>query len=77
MQTSLMWSLVYDAKQGLVAPSYGYTIGSRGPSGPTATVDGDTAVNTFVWDQSFVGYMFGLDALGWETQCHAFGVAKH
>lgn len=64
VQTSLMWSLVYDPKQSLVAPSYGYSIGSSGPSGPTGTVDGDTAVNTFVWDQSFVGYMFGLDALG-------------
>ena len=64
VQTSLMWSLVYDPKQSLVAPSYGYNVGDGGPSGPTATVDGDTAVNTFVWDQSFVGYMFGLDAPG-------------
>lgn len=54
VQTSLMWSLVYDPKQSLVAPSYGYAVGDGGPSGPTSTVDGDTADNTFVWDQSFV-----------------------
>jgi hypothetical protein len=27
VQTSLMWSLVYDPKQSLVAPSYGFTGG--------------------------------------------------
>ena len=63
VQTSLMWSLVYDPKQSLIAPSYGFTgDGDFEPS--TTTVDGDVAEVIFEWDQSFVGYMFGLDALG-------------
>ena len=64
VQTSLMWSLVYDPKQSLVAPSYGFTGGGDDFEPSTTTVDGDTADNMFEWDQSFCGYMLGLDALG-------------
>ena len=50
VQTSLMWSLVYDPKQSLVAPSYGFT-GDKDFEPSTTTVDGDTADNIFEWDQ--------------------------
>ena len=46
VQTSLMWSLVYDSKQSLVAPSYGFT-GSLDFEPSTPTQDGDTADNIF------------------------------
>ena len=57
VQTSLMWSIILDPKEGLVAPvtrNWGF--------GP-ATVDGDTAAGLFCWDGSFASYMFSLDAL--------------
>ena len=75
VQTSLMWSLVYDPKQSLVAPSYGFTNdGDFEPSTPIS-YDGDTADNIFEWDQSFCGYMYGLDALG-PALSNIFAVLK-
>eukprot|EP00041_Stephanoeca_diplocostata_P022284 m.529731 g.529731 ORF g.529731 m.529731 type:complete len:1108 (+) comp22020_c0_seq2:118-3441(+) len=60
MQTVLMWSLMYDAKEGLVAPEFQYTSGSGFAHG---TIDGDTTEGLFCWDGSFASYMFSLDAL--------------
>lgn len=65
---------MYDPKQSLVAPSYGFT-GTKDFEPSTPTQDGDTADNIFEWDQSFCGYMFGLDALG-PALSNIFAVIK-
>ena len=57
MQSSLMWSFIYDPLEGLVAPvtrNWGF--------GPT-DMDGDQSMGLFCWDGSFASYMLSLDAL--------------
>jgi len=57
MQTSLMWSFIYDPKEGLVAPV------TRNWAFSPRTVDGDQSEGLFCWDGSFASYMLSLDAL--------------
>lgn len=54
-----MWSVCYAPKMGLVAPSFQFQADGFAPS--PATVDGDSTAMLFEWDQSFAGFMFGLD----------------
>lgn len=61
VQTSLMWSVMYDPKLSLLAPSYAYSPGSE--ANPNAR-DGSLWAGQFEWDQSFAAYMLGMDALG-------------
>jgi hypothetical protein len=61
VQTSLMWSVMYDPKLSMLAPSYAYAPGSEESPNPT---DGDLWAGQFEWDQSFAAYMLGIDALG-------------
>lgn len=57
MQSSLMWSIIYDPKEGLVAPvTRNWGFGSH-------TIDGDQTEGLFCWDGSFASYMLSLDAL--------------
>eukprot|EP00039_Didymoeca_costata_P032943 m.40010 g.40010 ORF g.40010 m.40010 type:complete len:1184 (+) comp9617_c0_seq4:174-3725(+) len=60
IQTVMMWSFMYDPREGYVAPEYQY---SPGNGFATATPDGDTIENLFLWDGSFASYMLSLDAL--------------
>eukprot|EP00936_MAST-01D_sp_MAST-1D-sp1_P001464 g1464.t1 len=57
LQTSLMWSLIYDPREGLVFP-----VTRNWRFGP-GSVDGDTTEGLFCWDGSFASYMLSLDAL--------------
>ena len=57
LQTSLMWSLAYDPREGLVFP-----VTRNWRFGP-GSVDGDTTEGLFCWDGSFASYMLSLDAL--------------
>ena len=57
MQSSLMWSFIYDPKEGLVAP----VTRNWGFSAPN--VDGAQTDGLFCWDGSFASYMLSLDAL--------------
>jgi hypothetical protein len=57
MQTSLMWSFIYDPKEGLVAPV------TRNWAFAAPSVDGDQTEGLFCWDGSFASYMLSLDAL--------------
>ena len=57
MQSSLMWSFIYDPKEGLVAPvTRNWGFGSH-------SIDGDQTEGLFCWDGSFASYMLSLDAL--------------
>ena len=61
MQTSLMWSFMFDPKEGLVAPvtrNWGF--------GAANQEDGDQTEGLFCWDGSFASYMLSLDALDWS-----------
>jgi len=56
MQTSLMWSMIYDPKEGLVAPvTRNWRFAGDSP-------DGDENYVLFCWDGSFASYMLSLDA---------------
>ena len=57
MQSSLMWSVIYDPKEGLIAPV------TRNWNFAPSTVDGDENYVLFCWDGSFASYMLSLDAL--------------
>jgi hypothetical protein len=59
VQSVLMWSFIYDNKEGLVAPEF--------PDGAfsSTSVDGDEKNGLFCWDGSFASYMLSLDALDW------------
>lgn len=61
VQTSLMWSVMWDPKLSFLAPSYMYAPGTE--QNPNA-LDGDLWAGQFEWDQSFAAYMLGMDALG-------------
>ena len=57
MQTSLMWSVIYDPKEGLIAPV------TRNWRFAGDDDDGDENYVLFCWDGSFASYMLSLDAL--------------
>jgi hypothetical protein len=57
LQTVLMWSFVYDNKEGLVAPVF------MDGAFSSTSVDGDEKNGLFCWDGSFASYMLSLDAL--------------
>lgn len=59
VQTSLMWSLMYDPKLSMLAPSYAYAPGTEQSPNP---LDGDIWAGQFEWDQAFAAYMLGIDA---------------
>ena len=62
VQTALMWSTVYTpSRGGLVTPSFGFTTDALAPTPRSEDAQGGEVV--FEWDQSFVGFMFGLDSL--------------
>lgn len=63
IQTALMWSFMYDPKEGLVAPMFQFTKGDYDKSFSDASIDGDTTIALFCWDGSFASYMLSLDAL--------------
>ena len=62
VQTALMWSTMYSpSRGGLVPPSFGFTDNALAPTPRSEDAQGGEVL--FEWDQSFVGFMFGLDSL--------------
>jgi hypothetical protein len=54
VQTSLMYSLMYDPKLSMLAPSYAYAPDTEQSPVPE---DGDLWAGQFEWDQSFAAYV--------------------
>jgi hypothetical protein len=63
VQTALMWSFMYDPKEGLVAPMFQFFKGDYTKSFSDTSIDGDTSIGLFCWDGSFASYQLSLDAL--------------
>ena len=53
IQTALMWSFMYDPKEGLVAPMFQFQKGGLYSGFSDPSVDGDTTIGLFCWDGSF------------------------
>lgn len=63
IQTALMWSFMYDPREGLVAPMFQFQKGGLYSSFSDPSVDGDTTMALFCWDGTFASYQLSLDAL--------------
>ena len=53
IQTALMWSFMYDPKEGLVAPMFQFQKGGLYSGFSDPSVDGETTIGLFCWDGSF------------------------
>lgn len=63
IQTALMWSFMYDPREGLVAPMFQFPKGDLYGGFSDPSIDGDTTEGLFCWDGSFASYQLSLDAL--------------